>query len=222
MSFFASARNLLRSLSLSIPLTIIFFDNVAYVAKVEGVSMQPTLNDDALLEDPESTFKRYFYRFNSSDLVLLSHWSTRNYNIHRGDIVSLVSPKNPSVIIIKRVIALEGDTVITRENLKFESIKIPRGHCWVEGDNHLKSMDSNVFGPVAVGLVTARAQCVLWPPRRWRALDAQLPPDRSASLVSVRPYNGSYNSGQQFIIELKNAPPCHFDLSSFEEHTRIE
>lgn len=83
-------------------------------------------------------------------------------------------------------------------------------------------MDSNVFGAVPVGLVTARAQCVLWPPRRWRALDAQLPPDRSASLVSVRPYNGSYNSGQQFIIELKNAPPCHFDLSSFEENTRIE
>lgn len=111
MSFFTSARNLLRSLSLSIPLTIIFFDNVAYVAKVEGVSMQPTLNDDALVEDPESTFKRYFYRFNSSDLVLLSHWSTRNYNIQRGDIVSLVSPKNPNQVIIKRVIALEGESL---------------------------------------------------------------------------------------------------------------
>ena len=134
MSFFASARNLLRSLSLSIPLTIIFFDNVAYVAKVEGVSMQPTLNDDALLEDPESTFKRYFYRFNSSDLVLLSHWSTRNYNIHRGDIVSLVSPKNPSVIIIKRVIALEGEHVFHVTTLRLYwhvclSTFIFRWHC---------------------------------------------------------------------------------------------
>lgn len=74
--------------------------------------MQPTLNDDALVEDPESTLKRYFYRFNSSDLVLLSHWSTRNYSIQRGDIVSLVSPKNPNQVIIKRVIALEGKSFL--------------------------------------------------------------------------------------------------------------
>ena len=101
-------RNLARSLSLSIPLTLIFFDNVAYVAKVEGVSMQPTLNDDQLVELSQNALKRYFYAFNSSDLVLLSHWSIRNYNIKRGDIVSLVSPKNPNQIIIKRIIALEG------------------------------------------------------------------------------------------------------------------
>ena len=108
MSLYASVRNLLSSLSLSIPLTLIFFDNVAYVAKVEGISMQPTLNDDSLIEIPDSPLKRYFYRFNSSDLVLLSHWCTRNYHIQRGEIVSLVSPKNPNQIIIKRVIALEG------------------------------------------------------------------------------------------------------------------
>ena len=107
-ALYSSFRNLLRSLSLSVPLTLIFFDNVAYVAKVEGVSMQPTLNDDTSTEIPESRFKRYFYKIDSSDLVLLSHWSTRNYNIQRGDIVSLVSPKNPNQIMIKRVIGLEG------------------------------------------------------------------------------------------------------------------
>lgn len=110
-SIYSSLLSLARSLSLSIPLTLVFFDNVAYVAKVEGVSMQPTLNDDTVIEKPDNRVKRYFYAFNSSDLVLLSHWAVRNYNINRGDIVSLISPKNPNQIIIKRVIALEGECV---------------------------------------------------------------------------------------------------------------
>lgn len=119
-SFYNSFKSLLHSLSLSVPLTIIFFDNFAYIAKVEGVSMQPTLNDDdnTVFEVDElhqnrsdinsSSFKRYINRFDSPDLVLLSHWSTRNYQIQRGEVVSLVSPKNPNQILIKRVIGLEG------------------------------------------------------------------------------------------------------------------
>lgn len=116
-SFYNSFKGLLHSLSLSVPLTIIFFDNFAYIAKVEGVSMQPTLNDDDTdhgenefdrTRSDTNTFKRYFNRFESSDLVLLSHWSTRNFQIQRGEVVSLVSPKNPNQILIKRVIGLEG------------------------------------------------------------------------------------------------------------------
>ena len=105
---------LLRSLSISVPLTLIFVDNVAYMAKVEGVSMQPTLNDDSRLKIDDiskinSTFHRYIYKYNSSDIVFLSHLSTRNYHIQRGDVVALISPKNPSQILIKRVIGLEGN-----------------------------------------------------------------------------------------------------------------
>jgi len=39
-------------------------------------------------------------------------------------------------------------------------------------------MDSNVFGPVAKGLITAQAKCIIWPPRRWRFLPPEYPPDR--------------------------------------------
>jgi len=28
-------------------------------------------------------------------------------------------------------------------------VKIPEGHCWVEGDNPASSMDSRSFGPVS-------------------------------------------------------------------------
>ena len=34
---------------------------------------------------------------------------------------------------------------------------IPRGHCWVEGDNRDNTVDSNQFGPVPLALITAKA-----------------------------------------------------------------
>lgn len=74
----------------------------------------------------------------------------------------------------------------------------------MEGDNHSKSMDSNMFGPVAVGLITAQAKCVIWPPKRWKCLTSAIPPDRSTSVLSTIPFKGSYSSGTQLFIELKN------------------
>ena len=32
---------------------------------------------------------------------------------------------------------------------KKKIVHIPAGHCWVEGDNHSHSHDSNAFGPVS-------------------------------------------------------------------------
>ncbi|XP_044278883.1 mitochondrial inner membrane protease subunit 2 isoform X3 [Varanus komodoensis] len=80
----------------AVPVTVTFLDRVACIARVEGASMQPSLNP----EDGQM-----------SDVVLLNHWSIRNYEVQRGDIVSLVSPRNPEQKIIKRVIALEGDII---------------------------------------------------------------------------------------------------------------
>nr|XP_044991459.1 mitochondrial inner membrane protease subunit 2 isoform X2 [Jaculus jaculus] len=80
----------------AVPVAVTFLDRVACVARVEGASMQPSLNPGGS---------------QSSDVVLLNHWKVRNFEVHRGDIVSLVSPKNPEQKIIKRVIALEGDII---------------------------------------------------------------------------------------------------------------
>ncbi|XP_048692030.1 mitochondrial inner membrane protease subunit 2 isoform X5 [Caretta caretta] len=119
----------------AVPVTVTFLDRVACVARVEGASMQPSLNPGER---------------QVSDVVLLNHWSIRNYEVQRGDIVSLVSPKNPEQKIIKRVIALEGDIVKTI-GYKNKYVKIPHGHIWVEGDHHGHSFDSNAFGPVLLG-----------------------------------------------------------------------
>lgn len=153
---------MLRAIAVGIPIGITFVDCFGYVAKVEGVSMQPALN-------PESNGK--------SDFVFLSRWSSRSFCYNRGDMVSLVSPKDPSQKIIKRIIALEGDLVRTI-GYKSRYIRIPEGHCWVEGDHTGHSLDSNFFGPVAIGLITAKALQIVWPPERWQRLESELPDER--------------------------------------------
>lgn len=121
--------------------------------------MQPALNPDN----------------NQTDYVFLSRWAIRGANnVKRGDIVSLVSPKDPSQKIIKRVVGLQGDVVSTL-GYKQEIIRVPEGHCWIEGDHTGHSLDSNTFGPVALGLMTARATLIVWPPSRWRTLNSELP-----------------------------------------------
>uniref|UniRef100_A0A669P194 Mitochondrial inner membrane protease subunit 2 n=1 Tax=Phasianus colchicus TaxID=9054 RepID=A0A669P194_PHACC len=64
----------------AVPVTVTFLDRVACVARVEGASMQPSLNPGGR---------------QASDVVLLNHWSIRNYDVQRGDIVSLVDSSRP-------------------------------------------------------------------------------------------------------------------------------
>lgn len=90
-------RRILRNILLGIPIGITFLDTVGYVARVEGVSMQPALNPNS----------------NEVDYVFLNRWTIRGYKIKRGDIISLSSPKYPNQKLIKRVIGLPGDIVGT-------------------------------------------------------------------------------------------------------------
>ncbi|KAE8615843.1 hypothetical protein XENTR_v10008637 [Xenopus tropicalis] len=59
----------------AVPVTVTFLDRVACIARVEGVSMQPSLNPEGRHE---------------SDVVLLNRWHIRKFEVQRGDIVSLV------------------------------------------------------------------------------------------------------------------------------------
>ncbi|XP_036424178.1 mitochondrial inner membrane protease subunit 2 [Colossoma macropomum] len=146
----------------AVPVTVTVLDRLAYVARVDGASMQPSLN-------PEGA--------SAPDVVLLNRWSVRNYQVQRGDIVSVVSPKNPKQKIIKRVIALEGDFIKTL-GYKNRYVRVPDGHLWIEGDHHGHSFDSNTFGPVSLGLLHGRASHIIWPPNRWQKIKPSVPPDR--------------------------------------------
>ncbi|XP_063754483.1 mitochondrial inner membrane protease subunit 2 isoform X2 [Eleginops maclovinus] len=124
----------------AVPVTVTVLDRLAYVARVEGASMQPSLN-------PEGG--------SDCDVVLLNRWSVRNYEVQRGDVVSVMTL-----------------------GYKNRYVRVPDGHFWLEGDHHGHSLDSNSFGPVSVGLLHGRASHIIWPPNRWQRITASLPPNR--------------------------------------------
>jgi inner membrane protease subunit 2 len=78
---------------------------------------------------------------------------------------------------IKRIVALEGDLIKTL-GYKNKYQKIPQGSFWAEGENSGNSLDSNVFGPISLGLITAKATAIVWPPSRFRTLKSELPKQR--------------------------------------------
>ncbi|KIP12671.1 hypothetical protein PHLGIDRAFT_113275 [Phlebiopsis gigantea 11061_1 CR5-6] len=119
---------------------------------VSGRSMQPTLNPD------DSVWR---------DIVVFDHFSINwLQQYERGDIVALRSP-HEGKLIVKRIVALPGDTVKTLPPYPDAEVYLPEGHAWVEGDEPFKSEDSNYFGPVPLGLIDSKLSAIVWPPARF-------------------------------------------------------
>lgn len=128
---------------------------------VDGTSMVPTLK--------------------SEDRLILTHMF---YRPERGDIVVISRAEEGKTPLIKRVIAVEGDTVRITENKEvilngkvldepylnvstppkgcIGEITVPKGHIFVLGDNRAVSWDSRDIGPVPVSLVMGKATFRLW------------------------------------------------------------
>jgi inner membrane protease subunit 2 len=139
---------------------------------VPGQSMAPTLSpafNETGTYDHIITIKRNLRgkpsnpEFQSSIEFLRPARST----IKRGDLVTFWKPHNPEILGVKRVIGLEGDTIIRnvkrvgkqsneagKESEKMGMavpppvVKVPPGHIWVEGDNWRHTVDSNDYGTV--------------------------------------------------------------------------
>jgi len=153
----------LRILAPIVPIGIFFSEHVLQVMWVRGPSMTPYLNEN------------YAEMSTRSDMVLVNMWQwasgwpwERSRRLERGMVVTFRSPANPSHIAVKRVIALPGDRVTTREPCLKPSQIVPFNHVWLEGDvdDPRKTLDSNTYGPVSISLITGRVVAVLWPRMR--------------------------------------------------------
>nr|POE58522.1 mitochondrial inner membrane protease subunit 2 [Quercus suber] len=108
-------------------------DRYASIVPVRGASMSPTFNPRP----------RNF----TDDYVLVEKFCLKKYGFSHGDVVVFCSPSNHKEKHIKRIIALPGDWIGATHNSHDDVLKVPKGHCWVEGDNSASSMDSRSFGP---------------------------------------------------------------------------
>ena len=122
----------------------------------------------------------------TNDRVLVNKLSYHLHDINRGDVIVFARPdEEPGEIrdLIKRVIALPGETVEAKGNSVYingqrlhepyldESIQtddfgptvVPEGEVFVMGDNRGDSFDSRWFGTVSEERVIGRAFVLFWP-----------------------------------------------------------
>ena len=108
---------------------------------------------------------------------------------HIGESVGISSPDSA---LIKRVVAVSGETIEIRDDAvvvdgvridepylngevrmrDFGPRRVPEGHVFLMGDNRVPggSHDSRSFGSVPESDVVGRAFVVVWPPGRWSGL----------------------------------------------------
>ena len=108
----------------------------------------------------------------------------------RGDVVVIRSPQELAKRLVKRIVALPGDSLEIEDGIlkiNGRSISepyvrgntrdrnkstIPEGHYFVLGDNRPRSNDSNSFGPVHESQIVGKAWLTYWPPRDFGPVDS--------------------------------------------------
>lgn len=129
--------------------------------RVNGASMNPTLND--------------------KDIMLLDEISYRFSDIERFDIVVV---KEEDEYLIKRVIGLPGETVeykndklyidgkYVKEDFKHKetfdfSTTLGKDEYFIMGDNRTNSTDSRVFGPISRDKIMGKTSLTILPISRF-------------------------------------------------------
>ncbi|KAI9799845.1 MAG: hypothetical protein M1833_003767 [Piccolia ochrophora] len=114
------------------------------------------------------------------DYVIISKLYARGRGIQVGDIVNFKHPMFPNTGAVKRVLGMPGDFVLRDSpgSEKAMMIQVPKGHCWVIGDDLGSSRDSRLYGPIPLALIKGRALAKVVFPRFWspQYLDRSITP----------------------------------------------
>ncbi len=159
----------LKTLIIAVTIALILRSFVISPFKVSLTSMYPTLQPD--------------------DFILVEKITMRFSSIKQGEVVVFRSPLGEKKDFVKRVIAVSGDKIESREGhvyvndellhesyLKqnFSMSIVPQivnqGEYFVMGDNRDNSLDSRNFGTIKIANIKGRVILVFWPWPRWQVL----------------------------------------------------
>jgi signal peptidase I len=145
----------------------------------------------ALFQVTVGTFKVYgtsmLPGIEQGDYILVSKATYFFNEPQRGNVIIFHSPRDSDTDLIKRIIALPGDTVEIKDNKVFVNDtplvepytlepphyfmlpkEIPPGHYFVLGDNRNNSSDSHRGWTLPRENIIGKAWITYWPPYRWR------------------------------------------------------
>lgn len=160
----------LREIIVIILLAVVIFlllQSTLQSFKVEGFSMEPSLHHGQYL-----VVNKAVYWFHPPQ---------------RGDVIVFRSLENPDRDLIKRVIALPGETVEIKEgkvyidgaplndpydepDYIYPSRQVPDGYYFVLGDNRNSSSDSHVWGMLPRENMIGKAWLSYWPLSEWQLI----------------------------------------------------
>ncbi len=123
------------------------------------------------------------------DKVIINKLAYKFTDVKRGDIIAFHSNTEDDKELVKRAIAVEGDTVmLTSEGEVFvngekaeedylpvgmtlsylnQELTLGKNEIFVMGDNRKNSFDSRYFGTIPEDDVFGKFLIIYWPPSRW-------------------------------------------------------
>jgi len=165
--------SILLQIVASVSLALLLFFGVQTIIEsrvVEGSSMETNLHDGERLI-----------------VVKAAYWFGEP---QRGDVVIFTHPLDPERTLVKRVIALPGEWIEIKNSIvyingspldepyvqgttsPFSLMQVPRGYCFVMGDNRQSSSDSRSWGPLPEENIIGRAWLLYWPLEDWHLIDS--------------------------------------------------
>lgn len=184
----STAREWIESIIIAFVLAMIIRTFLVQAFKIPTGSMRPTLLEGDLI-----LVNKFIYgaKIPFVDVNLPAARQPR-----RGDVVVFIYPENPKKDFIKRLVAIEGETVEIENGTIFingqplldtvfsqryyynrgefgqegKKIVVPKNSIFVLGDNSASSQDSRFWGFVPRKNILGEAILIYWPPQRIRII----------------------------------------------------